>query len=182
MQLEFRPSLVRLAPALLALALSPAADATTLNSSFTHLSGNSWSVNLTVLADGLPPSVYAFTSYFSETDYANLEVLASPAAWDSLVVQPDLGIPAAGYLDSQLLIPANGLTAGQSQGGFVVKFNYLGAGAPGSLPFEIRDENFNVLASGQTTVVPEPARWGMSLLGLGVLGFWAARRQRGGAA
>lgn len=168
-----------LAPALLALALGQSANAATINSIYTPLGGNSWTVDFTVLADGTPASLSGFTVFFSETDFSNLLVMGSPASWDSLVAQPDTGIPAAGFFDSVMLDRSLGLSTGQSQGGFVVKFDYLGAGAPGSLHYEITDENFQLLASGQTAVVPEPASWAQLFGGLGLLALLARRRADG---
>jgi hypothetical protein len=168
-----------LAPALLALALSQGAAAVTINSIFTPLGGNGWTVDFTVLADGTPASLSGFTVFFPETDFSNLVVQGSPVSWDSLVAQPDTNIPAAGYFDSMMLNRALGLSAGQSQGGFVVSFDYLGATAPGSLHYEITDENFQLLTSGQTAVVPEPASWAQLFGGLGLLALLARRRADG---
>jgi len=167
------------APALLALAIGQGADAATINSSFTPLGGNGWTVDFTVLADGTPASLSGFTVFFPETDFSNLVVLGSPVSWDSLVAQPDSGIPAPGFFDSVMLNRSLGLTAGQSQGGFAVKFDYQGAAAPGSLYFEITDENFQLLASGQTAVVPEPASWAQLCAGLGLIGLLLRRRGAG---
>lgn len=168
-----------LAPALLSLALGQGAAAATVNSVFTPLGGNSWTVDFTVLADGTPASLSGFTVFFAETDFSNLQVLGSPVSWDSLVAQPDAGIPAAGFFDSVMLNRSLGLSAGQSQGGFAVSFDYLGASAPGSLHYEITDENFQLLASGQTAVVPEPATLAQMLGGLGLLALLARRRADG---
>jgi len=168
-----------LAPAMLALALAQSAAAATINSSVTPLGGNSWQISITVLADGTPASLSGFTVFFPETDFSNLLVLGSPATWDSIVLQPDVAIPAAGVFDSVMLDRSVGLTAGQSQGGFAVSFDYLGAGTPGSLHYEITDENFQLLASGQTAVVPEPATWAQLFGGLGLLALLARRRADG---
>lgn len=69
-------------------------------------------------------------------------------------IQPDLGLPAAGFLDALVLDPLNALTSGQTQSGFNVTFDYIGQSLPGALPFTINDANFNVLFSGTTTTVP----------------------------
>lgn len=171
--------------ALLAGALSATSQAAVMNSSFHHQAGNAWVVDLTVVGDGLPVELQGFTTYFAEGLYADLTLLASPAGWDSLVIQPDLALASAGYLDA-FAIGGAGLLAGQSQGGFSIQFSYLGSGAPGELMFDIVDANYQVLYSGLTTpaaVVPEPASFALGLLGTALLlGFVRRARHRPGAA
>jgi hypothetical protein len=162
--------------ALLATAHSQAAG---VDSVFTPLGGNNWSVDLTVFGDGTPASITGFTVYFAEAVYADLALAASPASWDSLAIAGDTAIPAPGFLDALVINAADSLEAGESQGGFRLTFT-LASGMPGALPFDIVDSNFNVLASGmsQVTVVPEPASMLLTLLGLGVVGGAAARRTK----
>ena len=119
-----------LATAVTALALSAPllSQATVINSIFTPLGGANWAVGLTVINDGAPASIAGFTVYFPQTAYAGLQLTTSPSGWDPLVVQPDLGLPAAGYLDFIGLTPADAIGTGQSQGGFVAKFTQLGGG------------------------------------------------------
>ncbi len=158
------------------------AQAASLDAAYQWLGGTDWQVAFTLHADGTPASVSEFSVYFPETSFGTLMLQAAPATWDSLVVQPDTALSSAGYLDGLLPAPAPGLTAGQSQGGWVVKFNYLGAGQPGALHFDILDSNFAVVASGQTAVVPEPASYALLLAGMAAIGLWNARRRQGGAA
>lgn len=166
---------------LLALAMcAGAANAVSIDATYQPLGGTDWQVAFTLHADGTPAEVSAFSIYFPETSFGTLTLQASPASWDSLVVQPDTALASPGYLDA--LLPAPGLTAGQSQGGWVVRFNYLGAGTPGALNFDIHDADFNVIATGQTPVVPEPATVSMLLAGALALALWRARRREGEAA
>lgn len=173
-------ALARLCSLLLAAALAASqTQAARLDSRYTPNGGNSWNVELVISGDGSPAQISGFTTYFAETLFENLELLSSPGHWDSLVIQPDPGLPAAGYLDALVLDTASSLGSGQSQGGFVLRFSYLGGGAPTSLPFEIVDTNFQVLFSGQSqvAVVPEPALWLQLLGGLAALGRLTQRRR-----
>jgi hypothetical protein len=165
-----------LATAVLA-ALVSTSNAAGINAVYQPLGGSDWQVSFTLIADGAPASLSEFSVYFPETSFTSLSLLASPAPWDSLVVQPDTALPARGYLDGLLPDRSAGLTAGQSQGGFVVKFSYLGIGAPGALNFDILDANFVPVASGSTSLVPEPSRIALSLSGAFLLGLWCWRRR-----
>jgi hypothetical protein len=165
----------------IALACGPA-KAASIDAVYQWLGGTDWQVAFTLHADGTPASVSEFSVYFPETSFSTLTLQASPATWDSLVVQPDTALASAGYLDGLLPAPAPGLTAGQSQAGWLVKFSYLGAGQPGALNFDILDENFAVVASGQTAVVPEPSQYALLLVGAVALGLRRSRRRAGEAA
>ena len=140
---------------------APLSQATVINSVYTPLGGSTWLVDFTLVFDGSPSSITNFTVDFPS--FSNLVLVASPATWDTLLVQPDAGIPDPGYLDSLALTPAAALTAG-SLGGFQVQFTF--AGTPGPLPFVISDATFTPVFAGVTTVVPEPAAWLMFALGL----------------
>jgi hypothetical protein len=141
-------------------------QATVINSAYTPLAGTVWLVELTVVNDGDPASITNFTVNFPS--FTNLVLVATPASWDTLLIQPDPELPANGFLDSLAPTPADALTVG-SLGGFRVQFNF--GGIPGALPFVISDSSFTVLFSGLTTVtaVPEPTALLMAALGLGVV-------------
>lgn len=158
--------------AALLLTLSFAAHAGKVDSTYTSLGGNQWSVAFTVTNTGEPAPVSEFTVYFAEGLFANLSVTGSPATWDSIVIQPDGGLPADGFFDALVLDQADALDNGESQSGFSMTFDFLGTGAPGALPFDFLDANFTVIASGRTTLpdgggggtVPEPATWVLVIL------------------
>ena len=150
----------------LLLTLSLAAHAGKVDSTYTPLGGNQWSVAFSVTNTGEPAPVSEFTVYFAEGLFANLAVTGSPSTWDSIVIQPDSGLPADGFFDALVLDQADALENGESQSGFSMTFDFLGAGIPGALPFDFLDANFTVIASGRTTLpddgggtIPEPETW-----------------------
>ena len=137
------------------LGFASASNGTTITYNVDSLSANSWQYIYSVINDTLGADVEEFTIYFDLTRYANLAVTASPAGWDSLVVQPDPGLPDNGFFDSLAL--GAGIAPGAGLSGFAVSFDYLGGGAPGAQPFDIVNPvTFAILESGTTSGVPEP--------------------------
>lgn len=146
-----------------------------------NVGGNTWTAAFSITNDGAPPDFGSFTIYFDWTRASNLSLLASPATWDTIVIQPDAGVPADGFLDALVLDPADALTAGQSLGGFEIAFDWAGASAPLGFDFTINDANYNVVFSGVTqseitpNSVPEP-----STVLLGLTGLLAFRIRKAG--
>jgi len=152
--------------------------AASISVTFQHLAGSQWSGDFVVTGDGSPNVINDFTIYFPDASFAALSLAASPVGWDSLVVQPDTALHSPGFLDSLAL--GAGIGTGASVGGFEVKFNFLGAGSPLPLRFDINDANFHAVYSGLTTVtavaaVPEPETVWLVIVGFGAL---AGRRMR----
>ena len=141
-----------------------------INATYKPLIGNQWAVDFIVTGDGSPSVINDFTIYFSDATFASLSLAASPAGWDSLVVQPDITLHSPGFLDALAL--GTGIGNGVSVGGFEVKFSFLGAGSPPPLRFDINDANFHAIYSGLTTVtaVPEPETAWLMLAGLAIVG------------
>jgi opacity protein-like surface antigen len=143
-------------------ALAISASAAEVVGTYSPLGGSQWSLAFTVKNTAEAVPVHQFTVYFDESLFSGLAVTGSPATWDSIVIQPDSGLPAAGFFDALVLDSSGALGISEVETGFAVTFEYLGLGAPGSLPFDFLDEAFNVIASGRTTLVgevPEPATW-----------------------
>jgi hypothetical protein len=177
----------RLGLAALLSALATASPAALLTTHYAHVSGTSWTVDLALTNDdGTPPAIEAFTAYFDEAWFANLQLLASPAGWDTIAVQPSTTIPAAGFIDALVMDPAHALGLGDQAGGFRVRFDFLGSDAPGALAFDVHDPlTFDVITSGTSVdlpapTVPEPASAWLAFIALAAAAG-AARRQAGGA-
>jgi hypothetical protein len=144
----------------------------------TNVSGNIWTYDYSVSNNTLTSDIQEFTVFFDMGLYQNLSLAGSPVLWDSIVVQPDLQLPANGFFDSLAL--AGGIGVGASLSGFSVQFEYLGLGTPGAQPFDIVDPStFLALESGVTTqVVPLPAAVWLLFSGMIPLIATAARRSR----
>ncbi len=155
--------------ALAAACMPSLTQAAVVHTDYTLIGGNTWYADITVRNDGQPAQISGFTVYFSETAFANLTLEASPASWDTLLIAPDLGLPAAGFLDSFAIDSADALDPGEVVAGFRVRFDSL-VGVPGAVSFDIVDSAYNVLFSAQSavTAVPEPASALLALLGLGI--------------
>ena len=116
---------------------------------------------------------YGFTIFFDYTLYSDLE--DSPpfvnTNWDTMVWQPDLSIPDDGVYDALALV--NGASLADT---FTLGFVWLGSSAPGPQYFEVYDNTWNTVESGQTAPVPEPAT--LLLFGSGLLGLAGFKRVR----
>ncbi len=161
----------------IALLLPAVSQATTINYAASSLGGSVWRYDYSIENNTLTDPIAEFTIYFSETLYENLTVLSSPIDWDSIVVQPDPGLPANGFFDALPL--STSLALGASAGLFSITFTYLGTSIPGIQLFDVYDDSFNLLDSGSTlpmSPVPEPDTFIMMMLGLALLiGFKTKR-------
>jgi hypothetical protein len=169
--------------ALAVLLLATAANATTIDYDAVNLGGSSWRYDYTVVNDALAAPLEELTIFFDLGLFSNLSVVTSPAGWDSIVIQPDPGLPDNGFFDSLAL--AGGLAWGASQDGFSVSFDWLGANAPGAQLFSVVDPtDFHTIESGLTSTsstqppagVPEPGP--LTLVSAALAGIALARRRR----
>ena len=168
-----------LAAALLCLA-SGVAQAITVNGDFVNTANDHWTAQFSITNDGSLPEVSNFTVYFDWLFASNLQLLASPGTWDTIVIQPDTALASSGFMDALVLDPADALLPGQSANGFGVSFDWDSANrAPRSFEFTVNDANFKVLTSGgtvvSTTAVPEPSTYLLFALGIAGIGAFVRR-------
>ena len=143
------------------------------------LGGGSWRYDYTITNIGLPATFDELTVYFDVSQYELLANALAPMGWDSLVVQPDAGIPSNGFYDALSLL---GAPRDATLPAFSLSFTYLGLGIPGAQRFELIDSaGFSLIQSGTTlllgsvTAVPEPSTLALMLPGLLVIA-WTFRR------
>ena len=161
------------------------ARAVSISYSASNEAADKWVYSYTLANDSLAAGLSQFRIFFALGEFEDLEILGSPADWDSIVADPDPGLPDDGFFDSLLI---NGVLAlGQSATGFKVRFSWLGVGAPGSQQFVVLDPNtFEPLLSGKTTPegggppppsVPEPGTLGLISIAVCMLGLQMRRRR-----
>ncbi|MDH3460830.1 MAG: PEP-CTERM sorting domain-containing protein [Burkholderiaceae bacterium] len=119
------------------------------------------------------------TLIFPVASYAGLVLDSVPDAADFVgaLTQPDSALPGDGLLS----LTANRVIDAETFH-FSVSFDWLGLSPPGSQPYEIFDDNFSITGSGETTLIPEPAAWLLTLAGLAGLVAVGRRRHAHGVA
>lgn len=132
-----------------------------------------WSYEYTIA--GPLGSFEGINLLFSSTSYgADLSVISSDASLSPLVTPPIL-VPAT---DGLISVTAVDPLAAGSSAHLSVQFVWLAAGTPGAQPFEVMDDQFNVVATGMTSAVPEVSSAALLFAGLILLTPLALRRNR----
>jgi hypothetical protein len=176
-------TIVAMVGAMVGGAVSPASAGVTYTA--TDLTGqNLW--HYTYVVSGPLPENNAVNLLFDPTLYSELVVTGLSSGVDVLEAQPNPNL----QVDGLLIISARSGIPGGIPGGAEetvdLDFLWLGVGSPGSQAYEVLDDQFNLLGTGETRLtgtqgVPEPPT--LALL-VGSLMAWLAvrRRQRYGKA
>ena len=103
---------------------------------------------------------------FSSANYsADLSVLSSDSSLSPLVTPPMLA-PAT---DGQVMVTAVSPLLANSTAALSVQFVWTGAGQPGAQPFELLDDQFNLVSTGITAAVPDVSTAALLFAGMIVL-------------
>jgi len=134
------------------------------------LAGGRRQYNYEVANISLTTPIEEFTIWFGYGLYDNLALATPPVlplgGWDETVIQPEPVLEDDGAYDARAL--TGGIEVGWTDGPFVVAFDWLGAGEPGSQFYEIINPlTLETIDSGMTKLIPEPTT--LVLLGLGGL-------------
>jgi len=155
-----------------------AASATAINFTVSNIAGNTWQYSYVVSGHTFLTDE-TFEILFDENLYTNLQdPPPAVAGWMLLVFQPE--VPPNPNLPG--IYSATAQSDGAPLGSpFVIQFEWLGIGTPGSQPFNVYDSSFNLIDSGQTVAgnpIPEPGS--VVLLTSALLAWMAVRRYRRG--
>ena len=134
---------------------------------------DAWRYDYTI--SGALDEATGFTLLYAHDAFANL-MLAAPApmsAFDGALAQPDPGLDGAGLFS---LTAVRAVGAAESFT-FSVRFDRLGAGAPGAQPFQTFAADFSITGTGVTSPVPEPSSYALLLCGTALLLARLSRRR-----
>ncbi len=135
-----------------------------------QLSATRWQYIYTIQNNALVEGIRAFTIWFDDALYANLNIESPPAIsqdWDELIAQPDPLLVDDGFYD--VLETGGPIPVGQTVTGFSVAFDWLGQNDPTGQHFEVFDpaDYSQPVAAGNT--VPEPGTISLLILGTAAL-------------
>lgn len=164
---------------LLIMVIAPAcAYATTIQYQATNLPDTTlgqdlWQYHYQI--DGSLDQFWSINILFNPSEYGALTgVSAGGGNWDTLLIDPDPFLPDNGYFNASV----SSLIA-QTSAQFDVSFVWLGSGTPGAQGFEVYDDFFNLVETGQTSLpstVPEPGT--LMIMVAGLLSLVMVRRAR----
>ena len=161
------------------------AGAITIDYDLVSLGSNSYRYEYRVTNDGslgasVPVELFDIlfdTSLYVDASLAIVSTDPPASNWDEQILGTGLVIEPA--YDAFAL--AGGIADGTSVAGFAVQFDWLGAGAPGSQPFEIYDPNtFDLVETGTTrsAAVPEPSVLSLMMVSAVAVGLSRRRKLR----
>lgn len=138
-------------------------------------SGDPTRMMITYRLDDSFDAGFGLTLFYDSAAFSDLMIVADPIGWITSVLPPLPSVPLDGIISLMATSDIPGPTM------FDVEFTYLGAGLPGSQPFELFDSSTTVVpgSGGLTrpsgTQIPEPST--SFLLSLGLLMFVRAGRR-----
>ncbi len=161
-----------------ALLVNIPANATLITYEKNHISGNTWEYAYSVNNDSLSLPIENFAIIFEEGLYENINAISSPLGWDILTLQPDSFLPDDGIYDA-LALSAPGIAPGNTLGGFVVQFDFLGTTLPETQNFQVIEPSlFSLIDSGSTQAnnitVPAPPVALLLLISIPLLTFYSS--------
>jgi outer membrane protein assembly factor BamB len=122
--------------------LSSTAPATEVSFAPEDIGGGQWVYHYMLTNDTLNDPIEQFVIWFEPGLYENLSIVSDPHIgydWYQDTVEPD---PVWLYYGAyRALAWDEGISVGDSESGFAVRFTYLGEGAPGVQEFDIVDPN-----------------------------------------
>ncbi|WP_438864045.1 hypothetical protein [Neptunicella sp.] len=155
------------------LMVSALAKASLIERQLSHQSNNRWVAEYRLTNNSLSADIEEFSLYYDFGLFDNLQLVAAPDGWDDnpFIDNPfqNSGFEFDGIVDFLVDVGAAGIASGETLGGFMVSFDWLGQGEVADQAFEILDPaTFSIIDSGTTlqVSVAEPAMMLLYLLGL----------------
>ena len=138
-----------------------------------QIGSDQWQYSYTVQNPDSAFVIEEFTVFFGADLYDNISIegIQPPSPeWDVLVWNSAFAGSPGGY---DALSTGSGISQGQAVSGFLVTFDWLGSGLPGSQYYEVVNPlNYSqILESGWTTsaVIPAPSALALAVSGLAFL-------------
>ena len=131
---------------------------TEINCRLTDQGAGLWMCEYEVINTNLDTPAKGFDIFFDPGLYSNITFPdgGSVDQWNEVIAY-DIDFNLSKYTTYGAMENGSGILPGGSVSGFVVTFSWLGSNIPQPQDYQIYDSSFDVLDSGQTVIVPEPA-------------------------